>query len=90
MLRARFSPSIAPPVVIALSALLASWPLLAQTATAPPASGVEQSAIVPHAGSHAASQAPTMQRDCTKEPNACNAAAGGRNASRPEEPKVPN
>lgn len=65
-------------------------PAEAQTASAPPSSGVEQSAIVPHGEAHDASKSGTMTRDCTRTPDACNEAPGGRNASRPGEPKVPN
>ena len=57
---------------------------------AAPVTGVEQSAIVPYAGSAGPSAAPTMQRDCTKAPDACNAAPGAANSSSPSEPKVPN
>lgn len=62
----------------------------ASGSAAAPATGVEQSAIVPYAGSAGPSAAPTMQRDCTKTPDACNAAAGAANNSSPSEPKVPN
>lgn len=71
------------------AAMVAAVLAEAQTATAPPASGVEQSAIVPHAESHSASRAPTVERDCTKADTACNESAGQRNVTRPEEPKVP-
>ena len=76
-------------IVMCAAAIAAFGAAQAQTATAPPATGVEQSAIVPHAESHAASKAPTIERDCTRDATACNESAGARNVSRPEEPKVP-